>query len=152
DPRRGRRVAVPPPPTPMHRSEPHATASDRSMLVPLVLAVMASQALIVVLGPTIVAIADDLGASVSTVGQARTVTAVAAVVAAVTISGRLDRAGASRVIAVGAALALAGCAIVAAAPSLAVLLLGHVVIGLALSCLTAAGFAGVAAFLPERRA
>jgi len=36
-------------------------------LVPLVLATMASQALLVVLSPTIVAIGDDLGASVSAV-------------------------------------------------------------------------------------
>src|SRR5918997_630976 len=48
-------------------------------LAPLVLATMASQALLVVLSPTIVAIGDDLGASVASVGQARSIAAAVAV-------------------------------------------------------------------------
>src|SRR5687767_12575143 len=48
------------------------------MLTPLVLATMASQSLLVVLGPTIVAISRDLDTSVATVGQARSVTATVA--------------------------------------------------------------------------
>lgn len=129
-----------------------AAAVGAGQLAPLVLAVMASQALLVVLGPTIVAIGDDFGASVATVGQARSVTAVVAVVAALTITARLDRIGVSRTIAVGALLALAGCAAVAAAPGLGAFLAAHVLVGLALSCLLSAGFAGVAAFPAQRRA
>jgi predicted MFS family arabinose efflux permease len=128
------------------------TPPSAARLAPLMLAVMASQALLVVLGPTIVAIADDLGASVSTVGQARSVTAIVAVVAALTVTAHLDRLGVARVIGLGALLALAACAAVAAAPTLAVFLLAHVLVGLALSCLLSAGFAGVGAFAPERRA
>jgi hypothetical protein len=40
-------------------------------LAPLALATMASQALLVVLGPIMVAVGADLGASVGAIGQAR---------------------------------------------------------------------------------
>lgn len=130
---------------------PNPTTLERARLAPLMLAVMASQALIVVLGPTMVAIAEDLDASVATVGQARSVTAVVAVVAALQITARLDRIGVSRVIALGALLGIGACAAVAAAPTLPVFLLAHVLVGLAVSCLVSAGFAGVAAFAPARR-
>src|SRR5262245_21958036 len=126
--------------------------SDRARLAPLMLATMASQALIVVLAPTIVAVGADLGTSVSAAGQARTVSAGAAILASAAIAGRIDAVGISRLLAAGAAVAIAACAAVAAAPNLTAFLLAHVLVGIALACLLSAGFAGVAGFAPERRA
>jgi predicted MFS family arabinose efflux permease len=113
---------------------------------------MASQGLLVVLSPTIVAIAAELGASVGVIGQARSITAGVAIAASAVISSRIDAVGVPRLLGLGAALALLACAAVAAAPSLGVFLVAHALIGLAFACLLSAGFAGVAAFPPERRA
>src|SRR6266508_1082160 len=126
--------------------------SDRARLAPLMLATMASQALLVVLGPTIVAIGADLGASVGAVGQARSITAGIAIAASVAIARRVDTVAISRLLAFGAGLAIIGCVTVAAAPTLAVFLLAHLLVGVALACLLSAGFAGVAAFAQKRRA
>jgi len=125
---------------------------DWARLLPLVLATMASQALLVVLTPTIVAVAADLGASVGAIGQARSVTAVVAIVASAAIAGRIDGLGVARLLRIGAVLAVLACAAVAATPSLAAFLLAHVLVGLALACLLSAGFAGTAGFAPRRRA
>lgn len=119
---------------------------------PLVLATMASQALLVVLAPTIVAIAADLGATVAAVGQARAITAGIAIAASAVIASRIDAVGVSRLLGLGAGLAIVACGAVAASPSLAVFLASHLLIGLAFACLLSAGFAGVAAFSPDRRA
>lgn len=126
------------------RSEPR--------LAPLVLAAMASQALLVALAPTIVAIAHDLGASVGAVGQARAVTAVAAIAASLALAGRIDSLGVPRLLRAGAALAIVASAAIGAAPTLAAFLVAHAIVGVAFACLLSAGFAGVAAFPPERKA
>jgi predicted MFS family arabinose efflux permease len=124
---------------------------QRARLAPLVLATMASQALLIVLSPTIVAIGRDLGASVSAVGQARSVTAGVAIVTSVTITLRIHALGVQRLLGLGAALAISGCAAVAASPTLAVFLAAHALVGVGFACLLSAGFAGVAAFSRERR-
>ena len=121
-------------------------------LAPLVLATMASQALLVVLGPIMVAVGADLGASVGAIGQARSVTAVVAIAVSVSIANRVDTLGVSRLIVVGGAFAVASCAAIASAPTLATFLLAHVLVGIAVACLLSAGFAGTAAFAPEHRA
>ena len=125
---------------------------QRARLAPLMLATMASQALLVVLAPTAVAIGADLGASVGAVGQARSITAATAIVVSVVIASRIDAVGISRLLGLGAALAVLGSAAVAAAPTLAAFLLAHVLVGAALAMLLSGGFAGVAAFAQERRA
>src|SRR5262245_1420055 len=112
---------------------------------------MASQTLLVVLTPMIVAVAADLGTSVGAVGQARSVTAVLAVIASAAIAGRIDGMGVSRRVTIGGALAGTGCVAVAGAPTLAAFLLAHVLVGLALACLLSAGFAGTAGFAPQWR-
>src|SRR5689334_20712455 len=121
-------------------------------LAPLVLATMASQALLVVLGPIMVAVGADLGASVGAVGQARSVTAVVAIAVSASIANRVDTIGVSRLVAVGGGFAVAGCAAIASAPALGAFLVAHVLVGIAVACLLSAGFAGTAAFAPERRA
>ena len=57
----------------------HGPLARHRRLVPLVLATTRTQASIVVLAPLIVAIGDDLGASVSAVGHARAILAGVAV-------------------------------------------------------------------------
>jgi predicted MFS family arabinose efflux permease len=121
-------------------------------LVPLVLATMASQALLVVLAPIMVAVATDLGTSVGAVGQARSVTAVLAMVASAVIATRVDAIGVARLLRAGGVIGIAACAAIAAAPTLTVFLLAHVLAGIALACLLSAGFAGTAGFPAERRA
>ena len=123
-----------------------------ALLIPLALATMASQALLVVLSPTIVAIGADLGASVSAVGQARSVTAVVAILSSIVIAGRIGEIGVRRLLVVGSGLALVACGLVASAPSLWTFLAAHVVVGVAFACLLSGGFAGVAAFPAEDRA
>lgn len=124
----------------------------RARLAPLVLATMASQALLVVLSPTIVAIGRDLEASVGAVGQARSITAGVAIVTSVAITSRIDALGVARLLSLGAAGAITACVAVAASPTLAVFLAAHALVGVGFACLLSAGFAGVAAFSAERRA
>ncbi len=121
-------------------------------LAPLVLATMASQALLVVLGPIMVAVGADLGASVGAIGQARSVRAVVAIAVFASIANRIDTLGVSQLVAVGGVFAVAGCAAIVSAPALATFLLAHVLVGIAVACLLSAGLAGTAAFAPERRA
>jgi predicted MFS family arabinose efflux permease len=122
---------------------------DRRRLIPLVLATMATQASIVVLAPIVVAVGDDLGASVSAVGQARAVLAATAALAALAIGPLIDRLGVRPLIVGGASLALAGLTATALAPSLLAFYLAHAVVGLGVASLLSAGFAGVGAWFPD---
>ena len=99
--------------------------------------------------PIVVEVGRSLDASVSAVGQARTVLAVTAVVAALFIGPLIDRLGIRPLLIWGSALALLGAGLSAAAPSLALYLLAHVVTGTGVACLLSAGFAGVGAWFPE---
>jgi len=121
----------------------------RRPLVPLVLSTIAAQASIVVLVPIVVEISHDLDASVSAVGQARTVLAVTAVFAAIFIGPLIDRVGVKPLLAWGAVLALQGAVLSAIAPNLALFLGAQVVTGSGVACLLSAGFAGVGAWFPE---
>jgi len=135
----------------VHASTYIAPMQTQPKLAPLVLATMASQALLVALSPMVVAVGKDLGAPVGTVGQARSVAAGVAIIASLAIVGHTDTLGVRRLVGVGSALAVLASAAIAIAPTLAVFLAAHVLVGLAFSCLLSAGFAGVAAFAPERR-
>ena len=129
-----------------------SAATRPPRIFPLILATGASQALLVVLAPTLVQIGRELGASAGAAGQARSVTACVALVASLALTGRAGALNVPRLLQVGAALAVVACAGVAAAQSLTLFLAAHVLIGLAFACLLSASFAGVAAFPPHRRA
>lgn len=126
--------------------------SARRRLLPLVLATVATQSAIVVLAPLVVEIGRDLGASVSAIGLARSVLAATAVAVSLAIGPLIDRVGVRPLILAGALLAMAGAGATAAAPSLALFYAAHVVTGAGVACLLSAGFAGVAAWFPEREA
>jgi len=113
---------------------------------------MASQALLVVLSPTIVEIGREFGAPVGAVGQARSVLAAAAIATSLGIAPVLDRLGVRPLLFAGALLATAGSASAALSPSFAVFLSVHLLTGIGFACLLSAGFAGVAAFRGEDRA
>ena len=121
----------------------------RRPLIPLVLSTIAAQSSIVVLVPIVVEVGRDLDASVSAVGQARAVLAITAVISALVIGPLIDRVGVRPLLTWGSALALLGAAVTAAAPSVALFLLAHVVTGAGVACLLSAGFAGVGAWFPE---
>lgn len=114
------------------------------------LATTATQASIVVLAPLLVEIGESLGASVSAVGLARSVLAGTAFAGSLVIGPLIDRIGVRPLIVRGAALALAGVAATATAPTLAVFYAAHVVTGLGVACLLSAGFAGVATYFSGR--
>lgn len=135
-------------------SRPDATSAPGpwSQLAPLVLATVSSQALLVVLGPTIVAIASDLDTSAGAVAQARAISAGVAITTALAVSARMNQIGAARLLRAGAGLAIAGSAILATSPNLAVFLGAHALVGVAFACLLSAGFAGVAGLATDRHA
>jgi predicted MFS family arabinose efflux permease len=112
---------------------------------------MASQALLVVLAPTMVAVAADLDVTVAVIGQARSITAAVAVAASVFLIARVGVIGIARLITGGGLLAAVACLGVAVAPTVAVFLTAHVLLGLAFAALLTGGFSGVAAFAPDRR-
>ena len=107
---------------------------------------MATQASIVVLVPVVVEIGRDLDASVSAVGQARSILAGTAVLASLAIGAAIDRLGVRPLLILGSALALAGAGATAAAPSLMIFYLASALTGLGVASLLSAGFAGVAAY------
>jgi predicted MFS family arabinose efflux permease len=112
---------------------------------------MASQALLVVLAPTIVEVGREFGTSIGAVAQARSVLAGAAIASSLAIAPFLDRLGIRPLLSWGAVLAVAGSAGAAFSPSLMAFLSAHALIGVGFACLLSAGFAGTAAFSREDR-
>jgi predicted MFS family arabinose efflux permease len=125
------------------------TAERARLLLPLVLATIATQATLFTLVPLVVAIGDDLDASVSAVGQARSILSVTAVLASLAVGPAIDRIGVRPLVLGGAALGVLGAAAAAAAPSLLVFFAAQVPLGAAVACLLTAGFAGVAAYFQD---
>jgi predicted MFS family arabinose efflux permease len=122
---------------------------DARSLIPLVLATLAAQASIMVLAPIMVEIGRNLDASVSAVGQARTVMAAVAAIASLRIGPLIDRIGVRPVITWGAVCAVAGHGITSAAGGLPVFYAGHMLIGLGVAALLSGGFAGAGAWFDE---
>ena len=105
-----------------------------------------------VLAPIMVEIGHRLDASVSAVGQARTVMAAVAALASLRVGPIIDRVGVRPAITWGAAFAVTGHAITSSAASLPVFYAGHVFIGLGVACLLSGGFAGAGAWFSEEDA
>jgi predicted MFS family arabinose efflux permease len=120
--------------------------------VVLPLALLASQAGLLVLSPILVEVADDFGVSTAAAGQLRTVTGLVAGVAAL-LFGRIGRGVALRdLMLAGAGLLAAGSLLSAAAPTFAVLAAAQVLIGLAVAVLISAGVAAAGEWTtPEDR-
>ena len=102
-----------------------------------------------VLAPIMVEIGHAFDASVSAIGQARTVMAAVAAAASLAIGPLIDRAGVRPAIVWGGGLAVAGHAITSLATGLALFYAGHVFIGLGVACLLSGGFAGAGAWFDD---
>lgn len=122
------------------------TRRDVALLVPLALAAAASQSLLVVMTPSMVAVARDLDVGIAAVGQARTLTAAVAFVGALVLLTWVSVLGVRRTAVAGAVLSVASGVAVAVAPGYLAYLLAHLLVGLAVAALLTAGFAGLAAF------
>ncbi|GAA1626333.1 hypothetical protein GCM10009790_06290 [Georgenia ruanii] len=125
--------------------------SSAAKVLPLVLATMTSQALLVVLAPTVVAVGAELGTTVGAAGQARSVTAAVSVAVSLLLGTRPGLLSVRRLLVAGSVLAVLASGAVAAAGSTATFLAAHVLVGLAFALLLSGGFAGLAAFDADRR-
>lgn len=128
-----------------------STQGAAPRLGPLVIATMASQGLLVVLAPTIVAVSRDLEISVGTAGQARSITAIVAIAVSIYLASASSSPSVPAMITKGGMLAVVGLAAIAVAPSGIVFLAAHVITGVAFALLLSAGFSGIAAFSADRR-
>jgi DHA1 family inner membrane transport protein len=101
----------------------------------------ASQTALLVLSPTLVAVAHDLGVSTATAGQLRSISGATGGVTALVLATSARRAGLRTLLSAGAGLVAAGSGLSAAAPSFVVLATAQVVVGVGVSLLVAAGIA-----------
>ena len=109
--------------------------------VVLFLALLASQAAVLVLTPILVEVARDFGVSTSAAGQVRTLTGLVAGVSALAF-GRVFRGVALRDLLLGGAALLAlGSLMSAAAPNFTVFVLAQIPVGVAIAVLVSAGAA-----------
>jgi predicted MFS family arabinose efflux permease len=125
------------------------SARRARLLLPLVLATIATQASLFTLVPLVVAVGEDLDASVSAVGQARSILSITAVLVSLAVGPLIDRRGIRPLVLWGGALGIAGAAAAAAAPSLPAFYAAQLPLGGAVACLLSAGFAGVAAYFDD---
>lgn len=119
-------------------------AVPAAAIISLMCASLASQALIVVLAPAMVRVADDLHTSVGVISQARSVTAVAAVGLTLILGKFVGRAGVRRTITAGSLVAIVACSCVALSPDVWAFLAAHLLVGVAVAALLSASFAGAA--------
>ena len=137
----------------MSRDTGGTATGHRGVSVTLFLCLFAAQAAVIVMSPVLVEAANELDVSTATAGQLRTVTGLAAVVAALTLGPRAARFGLARQLVIASMLLAAGSAASAAAPNFAVLLCAQVPVGAAVGVLTTAGTLATAEWVaPELRA
>jgi predicted MFS family arabinose efflux permease len=101
----------------------------------------ASQSAMLVLSPTLIAVARDLGVSTATAGQLRSVSGAAGGITALILATAARRPGIRTLLSAGTALVAAASALSAAAPSFAVLAAGQAVLGAGVGLLVAVGIA-----------
>ncbi len=124
----------------------------RRVALTLFLCLFANQAGILVLSPTLVDVAGDLGVSTALAGQLRTVMGVVAGITALGIGPLASRIGLRSVLLTGLVLLATASVMSAAAPSFAVLAAAQVPLGAAVAMLLSAAVAGTTAWIrPGRR-
>lgn len=114
------------------------TATRRRIALSLLLCVFAAQSGLIALSPVLGAVAADFGVSTAVVGQLRTLAGLAAGVASLALPAAARRFGLSRLLRAGAVLLVVASLASAAAPTLAVLAVCQLPLGVAVSILTAA--------------
>jgi predicted MFS family arabinose efflux permease len=126
--------------------------AERRITLSLFLCVFAAQSGAIALSPVLAAVAAEFGVSTAVVGQLRSVAGLAAGVAALALPAAARRFGLSRLLRAGAALLAVASLASAAAPTLSLLALAQVPIGIAVSVLmaTSTSAAGEWADAPAR--
>jgi DHA1 family inner membrane transport protein len=124
------------------------SASHRRIAFSLFLSVFAAQASLIALSPVLPAVAADFGVSTAAAGQLRTVAGLAAGLASLVLPAAVRRLGLRRLLVAGAALLGAGSAASAAAPTLPLLALAQLPVGVAVSALVAASTAAAGEWVP----
>jgi DHA1 family inner membrane transport protein len=124
--------------------------SQAAVGVALFLCLFAAQSGVIVLTPVLSRVADDLGVSTAVAGQLRTVSGLAAGLAAVVL-GTVGRGVSLRRLLAGGAAGLALASLVsAAAPSFTVLALAQVLLGVSVSALLVGGTVAAAEWVPRQ--
>lgn len=132
-----------------HRSE----QDHRGVAITLFLCLFAAQGAVIVMSPVLAEAASDLDVSTATAGQLRTVTGLAAAVAALLLGRLSARFGLGRLLLAATALLAAGSTASAAAPTFLALLVAQIPVGAAVGVLTTAGTLASAEWVaPELRA
>jgi predicted MFS family arabinose efflux permease len=147
---------IPPP-----RGRAHDLSMDRAEVLPawgriqvavavtLFLCLFAAQAGLIVLTPVLSEVADDLDVSTAAAGQLRTVSGLAAGLAAILL-GTVGRDTSLRRVLVGGAAGLAIASIVSsAAPNFAVLALAQALLGMSVAALLVGGTVAAAEWVPK---
>ena len=126
--------------------------AERRVTLSLFLCVFAAQSGAIALSPVLAAVAADFDVSTAAVGQLRSVAGLAAGVASLALPAAARRFGLGRLLRAGAALLAVASLASAAAPTLSLLALAQVPIGIAVSVLmaTATSAAGDWADAPAR--
>lgn len=119
------------------------------MGVALFLCLFTAQAGLIVLTPVLSQVADDLDVSTATAGQLRTVSGLAAGLAAVVLGTVARRLSLHRLLLAGAAGMTLASALSAAAPTFAVLALAQGLLGLSVAALLIGGTVGAAEWVPQ---
>ena len=117
----------------------------------LFLAMFAAQSGVIALSPVLASVAADFGVSTAAAGQLRTASGLAAGLTALAVPALANRHPLRRLMLCGALLLTAGSLAAAAAPSLAVLALAQIAIGVAVALLTASATTAAFAWSPESR-
>jgi predicted MFS family arabinose efflux permease len=134
----------------MEHSPQQTPIRDVRLLVPLILATIASQSSMASVTPLFVQIAGEFDVSVGTAGQLRAVSAAFAVGTALLVGGWIHRHGPRPVLVAGGALASLGALGSAAAPSFAILAACQALVGIGIACLLSSGFAGAGHYFEPR--
>lgn len=128
---------------------PSARSPQASASVALFWCLFAGQASVLVLSPTLVPLARELGVSVSTAGQLRTISGVVAGVCALAaVNWAAKRVGLRQLVGAAALVLAVGSVLAALAPSYLLLALDQVLIGVALAFLISGATAAAGEWAP----
>jgi DHA1 family inner membrane transport protein len=116
--------------------------------VVLFAALFAGQAALIAMSPVLAEAARDLGVSTAAAGQLRTVTGLAAALAALAVGRLAGRVGLGRLLLEGSLLLAFGSIASAAAPSYSLLVLAQLPVGVGVAVVTSAGTLAAAEWVP----
>jgi predicted MFS family arabinose efflux permease len=117
----------------------------------LFLSLFAAQAAVIAITPVLADVADDFDVSTATAGQLRSVSGLAAGIAALAMGALSSRFGLRDLLLIGLAVLGAGCLASAGAPVFAALAIAQVAVGAGLAVVLSAALAAAAAWSSEEQ-